>query len=232
MAVEKKTIVIIEDERDLASLLRDNLVHEGFLVNVAASGEEGLKIIERNRPDLVLLDWMLPGMNGLDVCRQLRRDAKTASVPVIMVTAKGQESDVVVGLEVGADDYVPKPFSMKVLISRIRVALRRQHLSVYDEKSELRVRDMEISPSRFLVTVKGKAIEGLTLTEFRLLHFLASRAGRVFNRQQILDAVQGEHVAVTERAVDVQMVGLRKKLGGRADCIEAVRGIGYRFREG
>lgn len=231
MPVEKKHILVVEDEADLAELLRQNLVHEGYGVTVARTGELGLKAVEQRRPDAILLDLMLPGISGMDVCKQLKRDGRTAPIPVIMVTARGDEADIVVGLEIGADDYVTKPFGMKVLISRIRAALRRQRAEAYDEKSEVRIRDLEISPSRFLVTSKGKAVAGLTLTEFRLLHFLASRPGRVLSRQQILDAVRGEEVAVTERAVDVQMVGLRKKLGPRADCIEAVRGVGYRFRE-
>lgn len=231
MPVEKKHILIVEDEADLAELVRQNLAHEGYGVTVARTGELGLKAMDQRRPDVILLDLMLPGMSGMDVCRQLKKDTRTASIPVIMVTARGDESDIVVGLEIGADDYVTKPFGMKVLISRIRVALRRQHTAAYDVNSEVHIRDLEISPSRFHVAVKGRAITGLTLTEFRLLHFLASRPGRVLNRQQILDAVRGEEVAVTERAVDVQMVGLRKKLGPRADYIEAVRGVGYRFRE-
>jgi two-component system phosphate regulon response regulator PhoB len=231
MATAKRHIVVIEDEEDILALLRFNLVKEGFSVTTASSGEDGLKAVGQKRPDLILLDLMLPGISGLDVCRILKRDPKTAGIPVVMVTAKGEEGDVVVGLEVGADDYVTKPFSIKVLISRIRVTLRRQQSSAYDPKTELRIRDLEISPSRFQILVKGVPIEGLTLTEFRLLHFLASRPGWVMNRQQILDAVRGEEVAVTERAVDVQMVGLRKKLGPRADYIEAVRGVGYRFKE-
>jgi two-component system phosphate regulon response regulator PhoB len=231
MVHSKKQILVIEDEEDVLELLRFNLAREGFNVTTAGRGEDGLKAVAQRRPDLILLDLMLPGLTGLDVCRRLKDDPKTAGIPVIMVTAKGEESDIVVGLEVGADDYLTKPFSMKVLVSRVRVALRRQQSQSYDPRTEVRIRDIEISPSRFQAAAGGKPIEGLTLTEFRLLHFLASRPGWVLNRQQILDAVRGEEVAVTERAVDVQMVGLRKKLGSRADYIEAVRGVGYRFKE-
>ena len=231
MAIEKKHILVIEDEEDILEVIRYNLTREGFTVAAAERGEEGLKLLSQKRPDLILLDLMLPGINGIEVCRQLKQDPKTATIPIIMVTAKGEEADVVAGLELGAEDYVTKPFSIKVLISRARVVLRRQLGESYDPKTELHIRDIEISPSRFRVFAKGKPIEGLTLTEFRLLHFLASRPGWVLNRQQILDAVRGEEVAVPERAVDVQMVGLRKKLGPRADYIEAVRGVGYRFRE-
>jgi len=231
VAVAKKHILVVEDEEDVLELLRFNLTREGFSVATATRGEEGLKAVAQKRPDLILLDLMLPELSGLEVCRQLKKDPKTAGIPVIMVTAKDAEADIVVGLEVGADDYVTKPFSVKVLISRIRVVLRRQQLQSYDPKAELHIRDLEISPGRFLVLARGKPIEGLTLTDFRLLHFLASRPGWVLNRQQILDAVRGEDVAVTERAVDVQMVSLRKKLGPRADYIEAVRGVGYRFKD-
>ena len=230
MAADKKHILVIEDEEDVIELLRYNLTREGFGVATATRGETGLQAVLQKRPDLILLDLMLPGMNGLEVCRQLKKDPKTAGIPIIMVTAKSEESDVVAGLQVGADDYVTKPFSVKVLVSRVRVVMRRQQSESYDPKTELHVRDLEISPSRFRVTVNGKPVEGLTVTEFRLLHLLASRPGWVLSRQQILDAVRGEETAVTERAVDVQIVGLRKKLGPRADCIEAVRGVGYRFK--
>jgi two-component system phosphate regulon response regulator PhoB len=231
MTVAKRHILIVEDEDDVLELLRFNLTKEGFSVATATRGEDGLNSVGQKRPDLILLDLMLPGLAGLEVCRQLKNDPKTAGIPIIMVTAKGEEADIVVGLEVGADDYVTKPFSIKVLISRVRVVLRRQQSSSYDPRNEVHIRDLEISPSRFQVLAKGKRIDGLTLTEFRLLHFLASRPGWVLNRQQILDAVRGEDVAVTERAVDVQMVGLRKKLGPWADHIEAVRGVGYRFKD-
>jgi len=232
MTVAQKQILIIEDEEDVLELERYNLTREGFAVVAASRGDEGLKAVALKRPDLIILDLMLPGINGLEVCRRLKSDPLTADIPIIMVTAKGEEADIIVGLELGADDYVSKPFSIKILISRIRAVLRRQQGHEYDQKSELRVGNLEISPSRFHVLARGKPIDGLTVTEFRLLHFLSSRPGRVMNRQQILDAVRGEDVAVTERAVDVQMVGLRKKLGSHADCIEAVRGIGYRFRDG
>lgn len=231
MVAAQKHILIVEDEDDVLELMRYNLMREGFSVTAATRGEDALKAVARKKPDLVLLDLMLPGINGFEVCRKLKNDPGTAEIPIIMVTAKGEEADIIVGLELGADDYVNKPFSIKVLVSRIRVALRRQPANAYDQKSELRVGGLEISPSRYSVLAKGKPIEGLTVTEFRLLHFLACRPGRVMNRQQILDAVRGEEVAVTERAVDVQMVGLRKKLGPSADCIEAVRGVGYRFRD-
>jgi len=231
MAAAKKHILVVEDDEDIAELIQFNLTKEGFSVATAARGDDALKAVTQKRPDLILLDLMLPGMTGLEVCRQLKNDPKTAGIPIVIVSAKAEEADIVVGLEMGADDYVTKPFSIKVLNSRVRVALRRKQAQRYDPTTELHIRDLEISPSRFQVLAKGKPIEGLTLTDFRLLHFLASRPGWVLSRQQILDAVRGEDVAVTERAVDVQIVSLRKKLGSRADYIEAVRGVGYRFKE-
>ncbi|MEI6167565.1 MAG: response regulator [bacterium] len=231
MDVTQKVILVVDDEKDILELVNYNLTREGFGVVTAKSGEEGLNAVAQKKPDLILLDLMLPGMNGLDVCRKLKKDPATASIPIIMITAKSEESEIIVGLELGADDYVGKPFSIKVLSSRIRSVLRRQQVYLYNQKNELRVGYFEISPSRFRVLAGGKPVENLTVTEFHLLHFLASRPGRVMNRQLILDAVRGEEIAVTERAVDVQMVGLRKKLGPYADCIEAVRGVGYRFKD-
>ena len=222
MANDPKQILVVEDEDDVLEVVRYNLTREGFVVVAATRGEDALKAVSYKKPDLILLDLMLPGINGLEVCRRLKGDPSTE---------EGEEADIIVGLELGAADYVPKPFSIKVLISRINAVLRRHSSRPPDQKDDLRVGDLEISPSRFIVLWRGKPLEGLTVTEFRLLHFLASRPGRVMNRQQILDAVRGEDVAVTERAVDVQMVGLRKKMGHSSDRIEAVRGIGYRFRD-
>lgn len=231
MSNAKKHILIVEDEADILELLRHNLLREGFSVAAVTRGEDGVAALTQKRPDLILLDLMLPGLSGLDICRQLKKEPKTAGIPIIMVTAKSEESDIMVGLEMGADDYVSKPFSVKVLVSRIRAVMRRQTVQTYSQATELHAGDWEISPSRFHVLIKGKPITGLTVNEFWLLHFLVSCPGRVMHRQQILDAVHGAEVAVTERAVDVQMVGLRKKLGTYADCIEAIRGVGYRFKD-
>jgi two-component system alkaline phosphatase synthesis response regulator PhoP len=230
MAVDRKHILVIDDEEDVLELLRCNLTSEGFSVATAADGEDGLKAVAQKMPDLILLDLMLPGMSGLDICRHLKKDPGTAGIPIIMVTARSEETDIVVGLELGASDYVTKPFSIKVLIARVHANLRRRPSQNYDAQTDVRNGDLEISPSRYEVLADGKVIEGLTLSDFRLLHILASRPGCVLNRQQILDAVCGKDVAVTERAVDVQVVSLRKKLGPRADYIEAVRGVGYRFK--
>jgi len=181
-------------------------------------------------PDVVVLDLMLPGMDGLEICRQLKRDDRTAHIPILMVTAKGEESDVVTGLELGADDYVVKPFSPKVLIARVRAVMRRKRMEAPQGTEPIKIRDLVIHPGRHEVLAGGKPLD-LTFSELRILQLLAGRPGWVFTRDQIVTAVHGESYPVTDRAVDVQIVGLRKKLGSRAHYIETVRGVGYRFRE-
>jgi two-component system phosphate regulon response regulator PhoB len=226
----KEHVLVVEDEADIQELIRFNLQREGYRVSTALTGEEGYRRILDDRPDLVVLDLMLPGMDGLDVCRRIKSESSAKHIPVVMVSAKGEESDIVVGLELGADDYITKPFSPKVLLARIRTVLRRKARQETDDTAMITHENLTIDPARHQVSVDGEAIE-LTATEYRVLHFLARRAGWVFTRQQIVDAVKGEDYPVTERSVDVQMVGLRKKLGDCADMIETVRGIGYRFRE-
>ena len=226
----KEHIVIVEDEEDILELLRYHLTREGYSVTTAANGEQALKIISQKMPALVLLDLMLPGLNGLELCRRLKQDPRTAAIPIMMVTAKNEESDVVVGLELGADDYIMKPFSMKVLVARVHAVLRRHKQSVVNTDAVIRIHDLVINPGRHEVLIKGKPVE-MTFSELRILHLLARRPGWVMTREQIVDAVRGEDYAVTDRAVDVQIVGLRKKLGSRAEYIETVRGVGYRFKE-
>jgi two-component system alkaline phosphatase synthesis response regulator PhoP len=226
----KQKILAVDDEEDILELLRFNLAKEGFAVVCAASGEEALKSALANRPDLILLDLLLPGMDGLEVARRLKQDGSTKEIPVIMVTAKGEEADIVAGLEVGAEDYITKPFSRKVLIARIRAVLRRKAAAPADDGQVVSVQDLTIHPGRREVLVKGKPVP-LTFTEFGILNFLARRPGWVFTRSQIVDAVKGDEYFVTDRAVDVQIVGLRKKLGSAAKAIETVRGVGYRFKE-
>ena len=195
-----------------------------------ASGEDALKASQKFHPDLILLDLMLPAVDGLEVCRRLKSDSKTRHIPIVMLTAKGEESDIITGLELGADDYITKPFSMKVLIARIRAVSRRKNRPSTDKNTVIRIHDLMINPGRHEVLIKNKPIE-MTFSELRILHLLAGRPGWVMTREQIVDAVRGEDYAVTDRAVDVQIVGIRKKLGARADYIETVRGVGYRFKE-
>jgi len=229
--VEKKTILVVEDEEDILALLHFNLVKAGYQVVCAADGEEGLKKLEEQLPDLVLLDLMLPNIGGLEICRRLRAAEKTAKLPVIMLTARGEEADVVQGLELGADDYMTKPFSIKILLARIQTVLRRHSEGEsFDANEEIVSGELQIHPGRNSVRVAGEPVE-LTYTEFRVLVALASRPGWVFTRYQIVNAVRGEDYAVTDRAVDVQIAGLRKKLGICGPYIETVRGVGYRFRE-
>jgi two-component system phosphate regulon response regulator PhoB len=231
MTDEKKTILIVEDEEDILALLHFNLIKAGFDVECATCGEEGLKKIQAKQPQLVLLDLMLPGIDGLDLCKRLRSDDATVDLPIIMLTARGEEGDVVKGLEIGADDYVTKPFSLKVLLARIQTVLRRNLETAGEAESEELICDeLRIHTGRNLVQVAGDNVD-LTYTEFRVLVALAKRPGWVFTRYQIVNAVRGEDYAVTDRAVDVQIAGLRKKLGICGSYIETVRGVGYRFRE-
>jgi two-component system, OmpR family, alkaline phosphatase synthesis response regulator PhoP len=230
MASDKK-ILIIEDEEDIRELVRYNLAREKFNVDEAESGEEGLVSAALNQPDLILLDLMLPGKDGMQVCRELKQCEATRGIPVVMMTAKGEESDIVSGLELGAEDYVVKPFSPKVLMARVKAVLRRNSsTSPRTDNDVLRIYDLAIHSGRFEVSVGGVPID-LTATEFHVLYFLAQRPGWVFTRYQIVDAVHGEDYPVTERSVDVQIVGLRKKLGVAGEYIETVRGIGYRFKD-
>lgn len=220
-------ILIIEDDEDIQELLRFNLSKEGYRVSGAFTGTEGITKAKEGKPDLIILDRMLPGMEGLDVCKELKRTPELVNTPIIMLTAKGEDSDVVAGLELGADDYVTKPFSPKVLIARIRSVLRRQE----SEDTQLLNRaGIQIDLNKHEVKVEQTPVL-LTSTEFKILHFLAKRPGWVFKREQIVDAVHGDNHAVTDRSVDVQITGLRRKLGLAAETIETVRGVGYRFRE-
>ena len=226
----KNKILVVEDDEDILELISYNLERENYAVTRAESGEKALTRIAKAPPDLIILDLMLPGMDGLDVCKRVRGDQKTRNIPVMMVTAKGEESDVVSGLELGADDYITKPFRPKELVARVRAVLRRILAPEPKETDIVKVHDIEIHPGRREVFVKGKQTE-LTFTEFQILSVLARRAGWVFTRYQIVDAVRGEDYAVTDRAVDVQIVGLRKKLGKSGKYIETVRGVGYRLKD-
>jgi two-component system phosphate regulon response regulator PhoB len=225
----RERVLVVDDEEDLLELVNYNLSKEGYRVNCVGTGEEALAEARKTMPDLIVLDLLLPSVDGLEVCRLLKSDHKTQHIPVIMLTAKSDEADVVAGLELGADDYLTKPFSPRVLLARIKALLRRKPAEI-DETGSLRVRELVIHPGRHEVLLDGKPLE-LTYTEFKLLHFLARKPGWAFTRAQIVDAVKGEDYPVTERSVDVQVVGLRKKLGKFGAYIETVRGVGYRFKE-
>jgi len=226
MAGEK--ILVVDDEEDLLKLLSYNLVNSGYQVECVTSGEETLVKARANPPDLVLLDLMLPGIDGLDTCRILKSDSITSQIPVVMLTAKGEESDIVSGLELGAEDYITKPFSPRVLTARIKAVFRRGH---GQEKADvLNKSNISMNVQTRAVFVEGKSID-LTATEFKVLQLLMRRAGWVYTRNQIINAVKGDDYPVTARSIDVQIVGLRKKLGEHGKKIETVRGVGYRFRE-
>jgi two-component system phosphate regulon response regulator PhoB len=227
--VAKKNILIVDDEEDVLDLVRYNLDKEGYCTETATSGEEAMAKARAKLPDLIILDLMLPGIDGLQVCRNLKNDAKTQNIPVIMFTAKGEEGDIVTGLELGADDYVTKPFSLKVLIARVRRILQKNIISDL-ENAQVKIHELVISPSRREVLIKNKPVE-LTFSEFNILYALAKKPGYVFNRYQIVNAIRGEDYIVTDRAIDVQIVSLRKKLGLCGKYIETVRGVGYRFKD-
>ena len=211
-------------------MVRHHLKREGYEVRCAESGEQALQTAKSESVDLMILDLMLPGIDGLEVTRRLKNDPRTQHIPILMLTAKGEESDVVTGLELGADDYVTKPFSPRILIARARASIRRQIKEPVDENAIIQVHAIEIHPGRRTVQINGGDIN-LTYTEFQVLSILARRPGWVFTRSQIVDMVRGDDYPVTDRSVDVQIVGLRKKLGACGKYIETVRGVGYRFKD-
>jgi two-component system phosphate regulon response regulator PhoB len=225
-----KHVLVVEDERDIQELVRYNLSKDGYAVQCVGTGEEALRAVQSAPPDLVLLDLMLPGLDGLEVCRRLKGEASTGQLPVIMLTAKGEEADIVTGLELGADDYITKPFSPRVLLARLRAVLRRNAGQAAEPEATVKIHELVIHPGRHEVLLDGQPLP-LTRTEFRVLHFLAGRPGWVFTRYQIADKVHDGDVMVTDRSIDVQIVGLRKKLGAAGRYIETVRGVGYRFKE-
>lgn len=227
----KEKIFVVDDEQDILELVEFILFKENYRVKCFDSGEEILKAVKEDKPDLVLLDLMLPGVDGFDVCKIMKNDETLQDVPVIMLTAKGEEADVVSGLEIGADDYIVKPFSSRVLSARVKAMLRRKSNAPTNEDDIIRVNNIVIHPGRHEVTIEGKTLD-LTFSEFRLLQLLAQKPGWVYTRYQIVDALRGSDYPVTERAIDVQIVGLRKKLGKQGKYIETVRGVGYRYRDG
>ncbi|MBF0572162.1 MAG: response regulator [Desulfamplus sp.] len=230
----KETILIVDDENDILELVKYNLEKEGYKTISAFTGEDALKLVNDIQPDLIVLDLMLPGIDGFEVTKIIRKNDLTANIPIVMLTAKGEELDIVTGLELGANDYMSKPFSPRELIARIRAILRRIPakngvVTPSDKKGYTIVGEMVIDHGRHIVKIAGNSVD-LTYSEFELLVFLSAKEGWVFTRTQIMDAIHGDNYAVTERSVDVIVAGLRKKLGILADSIETVRGVGYRFK--
>ena len=223
------TILIIEDEPDISELIEYNLSQSGYSIIVCDNGEKGIEITRKHLPDLILLDLMLPGINGIDVCRILKNDKDIFDVSIIMLTALGQEEDIIKGLETGADDYVTKPFSFPVLEARIQSVLRRGK-NENKEMETVSISGINISPRTREVHIDGNSIENLTFTEFQILHLLSSHPGWVFTRYQIIDKIRGDNYPVTDRSVDFQIVGLRKKMGEKGKLINTIRGVGYRFQ--
>ena len=227
--MKKQKIIVVEDEPDLVDVVTYNLKREGYLVLAAQRGDEGINLIRSERPDLVLLDLMLPGMDGLSICRQMKSDTSLSEIPIIIASAKGEESDVVIGLEMGADDYLAKPFSPRELLARIKAVLRRgAPRDVIRER--LVIRGLVIDSGKHEVRIEDEIIS-LTSTEFKLLHHLASSKGRAFSREQLLNKVVGMGVVVVDRNIDVHIRAVRKKLGNHSNMIQTIRGVGYRFVE-
>lgn len=223
-------ILVVEDEQDIRELIHFNLFKEKYEVVTAADGEEALTRATEVNPDLVLLDLMLPLKDGISVCKEMRDNEKFSETSIIMLTAKGEEEDVVKGLEAGADDYITKPFSPKILLARVKAALRRKGGATKASEGLLELLDIKIDTEKRKVTLQGEELN-LTYSEFQILFLLAQSPGKVFTRSQIVDLVRGTNHAITDRSVDVQIVGLRKKLKDSGSLIETVRGVGYRFKE-
>lgn len=230
----KKKILVVDDEKDIVELISFNLKRNGFDVLSAHNGHEALELAEQELPDLILLDLMMPGVDGTEVTRRLKADPRTAKIPLLMLTARSEETDVVVGLTLGADDYVTKPFSMKILLARLNTVLRRAEAAntspAGGENNILRAGPLVIDPSKHEATVDGESIR-LTLTEFKLLTALVNARGRVLTRDQLMDKAMGTDVFVTDRAIDVHITAIRKKLGDAAWLVHTVRGVGYRLQE-
>ena len=225
-----KKIVIVEDEPDISELLAYNLTREGFEVLCAGDGVSGLALIKQHQPDLAILDLMLPGMDGLTICQKVRSTPSIAGTTIIMLTAKNEESDVVLGLGIGADDYMPKPFSIKELIARIKARFRRDQTETIEDLSIINVNGLSIDSNKYKVSFEQTTIK-LTATEFKLLHYLAKHPGQVFSREQIINNAYGNDAVVVDRNIDVHVRGIRKKIGEQHHFIETIRGIGYSFVE-
>ena len=224
----KKNILVIEDEPDILEVIKFNLVKQSYIVKNSNDGERGLALARDKKFDLILLDLMLPGIHGLDVCRILKTDNRTSAVPIIIISALGQEANIVKGLETGADDYITKPFSSNILIARVNAVIRRNSNGQFGKEDSFSVEGIKINLKTRSVIIDNSSIE-LTFTEFQILFLLVSHPGWVFTRYQIIDRIRGEKYPVTDRSVDFQIVGLRKKMGIKGKLIETIRGVGYRF---
>ncbi|MFM1883459.1 MAG: Alkaline phosphatase synthesis transcriptional regulatory protein PhoP [Planctomycetota bacterium] len=222
--------LIVEDENEIADLVKFHLERDGMQVSVARNGRKAIEMVQGAGYDLIVLDLMLPDLDGLEICRRLKGQDRTKEIPVVMLTARGEESDIVAGLEMGADDYVTKPFSPRVLMARLRNALRKTGATEPTERVSLVNGRLLIDRERHVVTVDGQTIE-LTVTEFGILHFLALRPGFVRTRDQIISAVHGRNTVLSSRTVDVHVTAVRRKLGALGECVQTVRGVGYRFRD-
>jgi len=231
-AAPRRRVLVVDDEKDIVELVAYNLGRNGYETLVAYNGNEALNIARRELPDLIILDLMLPGIDGTEVARRLKADSATAGIPIVMLTAKGEETDVVVGLTLGADDYVTKPFSMKVLLARVASVLRRAEPAAADadEGGVLKAGPLSIDTQKHEVALDGEPIQ-LTLTEFKLLTAMVNSRGRVLTRDQLMDKAMGTDVMVTDRAIDVHITSIRKKLGKDNWLVNTVRGVGYRLRE-
>ena len=228
MKNSKKVILVIEDEIDISDLITFNLERESYIVRNAKNGEQGLDLAREEKVSLILLDLMLPGIHGLDALRVLKTDSKTIKTPIIIISALGQEEDIVKGLETGADDYICKPFSLDILLARVKAVLRRANRVNNEFEDIVDLEGIKIVPKTRKIFIDN-VVTDLTFTEFQILHLLASHPGWVFTRYQIIDRIRGEKYPVTDRSVDFQIVGLRKKMGLKGKLIETIRGVGYRF---
>lgn len=229
-----RNVLVVDDEPDILELISYNLKREGYSVTAVATGEAAIEALRRLRPDLVVLDLMLPGVNGLEVCRRIKTDPKLSGIPVVMLTARSEDTDIIEGLETGADDYITKPFNPKVLMARVRSALRRGDPTGSVGTNPgiddiVAIHGITVNITRHEVSCDNVPV-GLSATEFAILEFLARNPGWVFSRSKIIDAIRGEDYPVTERSVDVQILGIRKKLGEHGHRIETVRGVGYRMK--
>jgi len=227
---QKKRILLIEDEEDIAALIKLQAEISGYRLHVEVDGINGYRAIEREKPDLVILDIMLPGENGLDVCRKMKSSADLKNIPVLILSARGEELDVVLGLELGADDYVPKPFSPKILFSRIKAVLRRSVKDAEKPTKVVKFEDFMLDIERYILRKQDRSIP-LTLSEFGILRRLVTNQGKVLTRNQLLEDINNDDAFVVDRNIDVHIASLRKKLGPSFDSIETVRGVGYRFKE-